>query len=131
MSLKIFRVSRILLGLIYFVFGFNFFYNFVPVPALPEEAMPYLNGLGAAPYFYTLLKATEVACGLMLITGIWAPLALVIAAPITLQIFLFHLTYTPELNNMVLSGSMFVFHILAALEFRALYKLLFSRRWPL
>lgn len=131
MSLKIFHISRILLGLIYFLFGFNFFYNFIPIPPLPETAMPYLNGLGAAPYFYPLLKTTEVVCGLMLLTGFWAPAALVVAAPITIQIFLFHMTLTPGIDKQILPVAMVLFHVLAATEFRKSFQPLFTRNWPL
>ena len=41
-------------------------------------------------YFMPFLKVTEVACGLMMLTGIFIPLALVILSPIVIQIFLFH-----------------------------------------
>jgi uncharacterized membrane protein YphA (DoxX/SURF4 family) len=43
-----------------------------------------------------LVKGTEVVAGLLLLTGIAVPLALVLLAPILVNIFLFHLILAPE-----------------------------------
>lgn len=94
--------ARVLLGLIFFVFGLNGFLNFIPVPPMPENVMAFMGGLMAAPYFFPVLKGSEVACGLLLLINKKVPLALLILAPICLQIFLFHAVMTPGLNNLVL-----------------------------
>ena len=87
--MKVTTISRYLLGLIFFVFGLNGFLQFLPAPPLPESALAFIGGLASAPYFFPVLKGTEVITGLLLLTGIAAPVALVILAPISLQIFLF------------------------------------------
>lgn len=98
---KIAMVSRYLLGLIYFVFGLNGFLNFIPVPkdAFPEAAMQFMTGLMGSGYFFPFLKGTEVVCGLLLLAGLWCPLALIILAPITINIILFHGILTPGMQN--------------------------------
>jgi uncharacterized membrane protein YphA (DoxX/SURF4 family) len=88
-------IARILLGLIFFVFGLNGFLQFIPQPPLPDEAMKFMMGLMAAPYFFPLLKATEVIAGLLLLSNCFVPLALILLAPISLQIFLFHVALAP------------------------------------
>ena len=83
-------IARILLGLIFFVFGLNGFLQFLPMPPLPDQAGAFMGGLAASGYFFPLLKGTEVICGLLLLTGMFVPLALVVLAPIVINIFAFH-----------------------------------------
>jgi uncharacterized membrane protein YphA (DoxX/SURF4 family) len=82
--------ARILLGLIFFVFGLNGFLGFLPMPPHEGDAATFMGGLAAAGYFFPLLKGTEVAVGLSLLTNRFAPLALVVLAPITVNIVAFH-----------------------------------------
>jgi putative oxidoreductase len=102
MNNKITLSTRTLLGLIFFVFGLNGFLNFIPMPPHPEAANNFLGALAATGYFFPVLKATEVITGFLLLTGFFAPLALVILAPIVLQIFLFHFFLTPTPSEWVL-----------------------------
>lgn len=46
--------------------------------------------LSRASYFFPLLKAVETIAGLMLLTKRYVPLALVMLAPILVNIFAFH-----------------------------------------
>jgi putative oxidoreductase len=119
--------ARVLLGLIYFVFGLNGFLNFIPVPPMPETVAHFMGALANTGYFFPVLKATETICGLLLLTGIFAPVALVVLAPITLQIFLFHLFMTPEPQNSVLPVVMIILHVLAMLRYKNVYRPLFRR----
>ena len=130
MKKKILTGARLLLGLIYFVFGLNGFLNFLPItpPAMPEAAMGFLGGLASSGYFIPVLSATQTASGLLLLTGFAAPLALVILAPITLQILLFHAILTPGLQNLILPLFMAVLHITTASAYWQIYRPLFSRR---
>jgi hypothetical protein len=55
-----------------------------------------------------VLAATQTVAGFLLLTGFAAPLALVILAPITLQIFLFHMFLTDiEQGRLTVSGIAF------------------------
>lgn len=126
---KIPWIARLLLGLIYFVFGLNGFLNFIPAPAaIPEGAMSFSMAMVATGYFFPVLKGTEVICGLLLLSGIAAPVALVILAPITLQILLFHGMLTPGPAMLVLPLAMLVLHVTAAAGYWHLYRPLFGRR---
>ncbi len=88
--------ARIILGLIFVIFGSNYFFHFIPLPPLPEKAQAFMGGLAGAGYFFPLLKITEVACGILLLLNSLTPLALVILAPISLNILMFHMTLAPE-----------------------------------
>lgn len=115
---------RLVLGLIYVVFGLNGFYQFIPVPPPPETAAAFMGGLFSAGYFFPLLKATEVIAGLALLSGFFVPLALVILAPITLQIFLYHFFLAPE--GMFVQAGMIVIHLAIGYLYRDAYKALLS-----
>ncbi len=52
--------------------------------------------MNATGYFFYLLKVTEIVCGLMLLSGFFVPLALVILAPIIINIFLVHAFMAPD-----------------------------------
>ena len=55
----------------------------------------FMKGMAATGYFFYLLKATEIICGLMLMSGFFVPLALVVLAPVVLNIFFVHAFMTP------------------------------------
>ena len=92
---KVALIARIILGLIFFIFGLNGFLQFIPIPEMPGEAGAFLGALAATGYFFPVLKIFEIASGLMLLSGRFVPLALIFLAPITLQIFLFHAALAP------------------------------------
>ncbi len=125
---KVFIIAKYLLGLIYFVFGLNGFLNFIPTPPMAENIVPFLNGLMSTGYFFPFLKGTETLCGLLLLAGFFNPLALIILAPITIQIFLFHSIMTPGITNLIMPLAMIVLHVLAARGFWNLYKPLLKAR---
>lgn len=88
--------ARIVLGLIFFVFGLNGFFHFLPQPPLPESARTFVGGLASAPYFFPLLKSTEVIAGTLLLSNRLVPLALTVLAPIIVNIAAFHLLLVPN-----------------------------------
>lgn len=90
-------VARILLGLMFFVFGLNGFLNFIPTPTqIPEKAAAFAGALMATGYFFPFLKGVEVLCGLLLLVGAFVPLALIVLAPIVINIVLFHAFLEPS-----------------------------------
>lgn len=107
---KTMLASRVILGLIYFVFGLNGFLNFLPMPPMAPEVGQFFGALAATGYFFPVLKATETVCGAMLLLNFAPKLALVILAPITLQIFLFHFFMTPGISNLGMPLLMVAMH---------------------
>lgn len=88
-------VARILFGLVFFVFGLNGFLNFLPQPPMPGAAGQFIGALVASGYVMLLVKAVEVAAGIMLLANRFVPLALILLAPIVVNIVAFHLILTP------------------------------------
>jgi uncharacterized membrane protein YphA (DoxX/SURF4 family) len=97
MKNKLRIVARILLGFVFFASGLVGLLNLVPTPPdLPEKLQAFNAGMMAAGYFFPLVKATETICGLMLLSGYFVPLALVVLAPVMLNIFLVHAFLAPS-----------------------------------
>lgn len=94
--------ARYLLGLVFFIFGLNGFLQFIPLPPPSPEGGAFLGALAATGYMFPIIKLTEIACGLMLLTGFAFPLAQIILAPITINIFLYHLVLDPSVESLML-----------------------------
>ncbi len=88
---KIAFAFRILLGLVFTIFGLNGFLNFLPSPSLTPAEGEFLGAMVKSGYFFPIVKLLEVACGLLLLSGFFVPLALILLAPIVFHIFFFHL----------------------------------------
>jgi uncharacterized membrane protein YphA (DoxX/SURF4 family) len=82
--------ARILLGLVFVVFGLNGFFHFIPTPEMNEASGSFMGALVATGYFMMVVKAVEVAAGLMILTGRFVPLGLIILAPVSVHILLLH-----------------------------------------
>lgn len=111
--------ARLLLGLIFTVFGINGFFPFIDPPAPPEAGMQFLSALGATGYFFPVLKITEIAVGISLLTDRFTALALVILAPISIQIFLYHLNLDP--SGLALPILILILHIFLASRWKEKY----------
>lgn len=89
-------ICRVVLGLIFFVFGLNGLHPFLPMPTLPPKAMQFMLAMIDTGYLMFLLKIIEVACGALLLSSLYVPFALVLLGPIVVNIFLFHAMLAPE-----------------------------------
>src|SRR3954466_3345571 len=79
-------IVRILMGLL-FVFGAAaFFFKFMPEPELKGSAKTFMEGVSASVYLMPFIKATELVCGLLFLSGFFVPLAAVMIFPIILNI---------------------------------------------
>jgi len=81
------------LGLILIVFGANKFLNFMPTPELTGGAADFMGALGNTGYMFPLIGALEVITGLLLIFNKWVPFALVVIAPLAVNMLLYHLKF--------------------------------------
>lgn len=95
MNSKITLVLRLLLGLILLVFGANKFLQFMPSPPMEGPSADFFGALFATGYMLPLIAITEIIAGLLLLTNKWIGLALVLVAPISVNIVLFHLVLDP------------------------------------
>ncbi|MGE3608901.1 MAG: DoxX family membrane protein [Bacteriovoracaceae bacterium] len=97
MNAKLTLAARLLLGFIMFAAGLAGLLNLIPAPTdLPERLVTFNTGLMASIYFMPLLKITETVCGALLLSGYFVPLALVVLAPIVINILLVHTFLAPS-----------------------------------
>ena len=89
-------LARVLLGLIFAVFGVVGLFELGPQPEMGEEAGAFMGAVMDTGYLWPVIKVTEIVCGVLLILGIFVPLALVVLAPVVLNILLFHVFLAPE-----------------------------------
>jgi uncharacterized membrane protein YphA (DoxX/SURF4 family) len=88
-------IIRILLGLMFLVFGLNGFLNFMPAPKdMPQEILNVVGALTQAGYI-TVVSGAEVLVAVMLLMNRFVPLALVLLAPIVVGIITFHIAMAP------------------------------------
>ena len=95
MNSKLTMVLRILLGLILLIFGANKFLDFMPHMEMPEPAGNLMGAMMASGYMLKLVGASEVIVGLLLLVKKWVPFALIVLAPISVNMIFFHLFLAP------------------------------------
>jgi len=81
-------VATYLLALPFLVFGMNFFFNFIPMPPMEGDAASFI-GILISSGFFAFLKVIEIILSLFLVFNFRKALALVLLAPISLNILLY------------------------------------------
>lgn len=87
-------VARILLGLLFLVFGLNGFLNFLHAPMPPGPAGQYMTLLGPTLYMHFVF-VVQIVGGVLLLSGQFIPLALILLGPVIVNILLFHISMEP------------------------------------
>src|SRR5581483_8334688 len=90
-------IVRVLMGLMFVVFGLNGFLNFIPQPKtpMPEGAMAFAGALMNTGYMMPLVMGTQLLVGILLLLNLFVPLALALIAPILVGIITFHIFLQP------------------------------------
>jgi putative oxidoreductase len=88
-------IARILLGLVFVIFGANAFFHFLPMPPPPPGLVgDYLRVFFASGYVY-FIGGFQLLAGLLLLIGRFVPLALTILAAVIVNILIFHTLMAP------------------------------------
>ena len=96
MKTKIDLILRILLGVILLIFGLNTFIQFMPMPAPPEGAGKLLGAFAESGYIFPMIGIVKIVVGLLLLINRYVALALLLLAPFSVNIILFHLVLDPK-----------------------------------
>jgi hypothetical protein len=121
--------ARLFLGLVFAVFGLNFFLHFLPTPAPAPRAATFAGALFASGYFFPLLKTTEVLAGLLLLGKRFVPLTLAVLAPIVINIVGFHMFLAP--SGLPLALAVLAAESYLAWSYRAAFLPMLHARTPL
>jgi uncharacterized membrane protein YphA (DoxX/SURF4 family) len=87
-------IARVLLGLLFLVFGLNGFLQFIPAPPPSGIAGQFLGALFVTHYL-SVVFALQIVAGALLLVNRFVPVALTILAPLLVNIALFHAFMAP------------------------------------
>jgi uncharacterized membrane protein YphA (DoxX/SURF4 family) len=88
-------IARVLIALVFIVFGLNGFLHFLPMkPPSSETAVQYFTVMSASHYLWFVFGLQVIAGALFLFRRTF-PLALTLAGPLIVNILLFHLLMDP------------------------------------
>lgn len=118
-------IIRLLLGLVFFVFGLNAFLNFIPAELPPGVAGQYVKIL-IQSHYVLFVGGFQVVGGALLLLNRYVPLALTLLGPVIVNILLFHLL----LNHQGAGGAILVtiFWGILAFHHRQYFSSLFVQR---
>ena len=118
-------IARLVLGLIFLVFGLNGFLHFIPASPPSGTAGQFLGALFVSHYLVPIFLLQIISAVLLLINR-YVPLALTLLAPIIVNILLFHILMAP--SGLSLAIVVTVLWIVLFLSVRSAFAGLFQQR---
>ena len=89
-------IARVLLGLVFAVFGSNAFLHFIPMPPMQGQAGAFIGALVSSGYI-CVIALLQVVGGLLLLIGArFVPLGLTLLGPVIVNIMLYHIFLDPS-----------------------------------
>jgi hypothetical protein len=88
-------IARLLLGLVFLVFGLNIYLHFIPAPPMPPGPMADFSGALFVTHYIHFVGIFQVVPGILLLVNRYVPLALALLAPVIVNIDLVHLLMAP------------------------------------
>lgn len=89
-------IVQYLLGLIFLVFGLNGFLHFIPMPPPKGVLAGQFAGAIFASHYWVVVFSVQVLGGVLLLINRYVVLALVLLAPVIVNIVFFHVLMAPE-----------------------------------
>src|SRR5260221_10071319 len=83
-------IARLLLGLIFVVFGLNGFLNFLSMGPMPTGLAGQFVGALVLSHYFWVVATLQVAGGALLLANRFVPLALVLLGPVIVNILCYH-----------------------------------------
>jgi putative oxidoreductase len=88
--------ARILLGLLFLIFGLNGFFHFIPNPPMPPGDLATFSMLMFKSHYIVPVMVLQVIGGLLLLIGRFVPLALALLGPVIVNILITHIVFQPS-----------------------------------
>src|SRR3989440_273209 len=88
-------IARILMGLIFVVFGLNGFLNFLSMGPMPTGLAGQFVGALVLSHYFWVVAALQIAGGALLLVNRFVPLALVLLGPVIVNIICYHAFLNP------------------------------------
>ena len=111
------------MGLVFFITGLNGFLDFLPKPGkLPEFA----EALAKTGYMMPLIMGTQLLVAVLLLVNRFVPLALVLIAPVVVNIVALHVFLEPA--GLAIAIVVLALELFLVWVYRASYRGLFAAR---
>lgn len=88
-------IARLLLGLIFVVFGLNAFLQFIPMGPPPTGLAGQFIGALFQSHYLWVVAVLQIVGGVLLLVNRYVPLGLLILGPVIFNILLYHLLLNP------------------------------------
>lgn len=90
-------IARILMGLVFLLFGLNGFLHFIPGSDVlpPGQAGQFALALAQSHYFQAV-SVVEIVAAVLLLSGFYVPLSLVLIGPVIVNILFYHIFLFPH-----------------------------------
>jgi len=122
----VYLIARLLLGLMFLVFGSNMFLHFIPMGKMPSGlAGQFSAALFAAHYFY-VVGAIMVVSGILFLVNRFVGLGLTLLGPVLFNILMFHLLMNP--SGIGMGAFATLLWVLVAWQHRIVFEKLFAAR---
>jgi putative oxidoreductase len=89
-------IARLLLGLIFVVFGLNGFLNFLSMGPMPTGLAGQFVGALVLSHYFWFVAALQIAGGALLLVNRLVPLALVLLGSVIVNIICYHVFLNPS-----------------------------------
>lgn len=119
------QIIRYLFAVFFVLSGLGYFMGFMPLPQMTGTAQQLVDAMVNSGFLMNLVKITEILAGLLLLCDLIAPLALVIMAPVLLNILIFNLVLNP--SAIAFSIVLFIIYLGLVINYRARFMTLISR----
>src|SRR6185312_11903910 len=88
-------IARLLLGLVFLVFGLNGFLNFLSMGPMPTGLAGQFIGALFQSHYLWVVAALQIAGGALLLINRFVPLGLVLLGPVIVNILCYHVFLNP------------------------------------
>jgi putative oxidoreductase len=119
-------IARYLLGLIFLVFGLNGFLHFIPMPPPKGALAAQFGGAIFASHYWVVIFGIQVIGGILLLINRYVVLALMVLAPVVVNIFFFHALMAPE--GLPLASVVVVLWLILAVRYKQYLSGIFVQR---
>lgn len=83
-------ICRLLLGVMFVIFGTNILFPFLPMPPMPPSDATTFATILTTHKYMAFVGVIQLVSGILLLVGRYVPLALTMLGPVIVNILLFH-----------------------------------------
>jgi len=117
-------ILRIILAVGLIFFGLNKFFDFMPMFKMPDAAANFMESLEATGYVFYVVAILEIVIGVLLLLKKWVPFALILLAPISFNILLFHIFL--DVSDIWVAMVIVTFNVILIYKYWRAYRSLFQ-----